>query len=70
MGQRIGSFGSISYQGNTITIEVESETLGSLAITSPDTRVECYWDGSQWVCNSIGFSLSETPGQGQSATSS
>ena len=66
MGQSVGSFGSISYQGNTITIEIETETLGSLALTAPDSRVECYWDGSQWVCNSIGFSQSQTAGQSQS----
>lgn len=67
MGQSVGSFGSISSQGNTITIEIETETLGSLALTSRDSRIECYWDGNQWVCNSITFSQSQTSGQSQSA---
>ncbi len=67
MGQNVGSFGSISFQGNTITIEIESDTLGSLALTAPDSRVECYWDGNQWVCNAIGFSQSQTANQGQNA---
>ena len=66
MGQTEGSFGSISYSANTITIEIESNTLGSLALTDSDGRIECYWDGTQWVCNRIIFNPS---GQSSGANS-
>jgi hypothetical protein len=57
MPQHNGSFGSISYNNNdtTITIEIDPAALGDLALTSPDGRIECYWNGTEWVCNSILF---------------
>jgi hypothetical protein len=67
MGQNVGSFGCVSYNSNSITIEIEPNTLGSLALTSGDGRIECYWDGTQWVCNFVTFNQSESASQ--SATS-
>ena len=61
MGQNNGTYGDVSYTGNSITIEIEPNTLGSVALTTSDARIECYWDGSQWVCNAVSFN------QGQSA---
>ena len=69
MGQHVGSFGSVNYSGNTITIEIEAETLASLALTSANGRIECYWDGTQWVCNSVTFSVSQSQNPSQNATS-
>lgn len=50
-----GSFGSISYDGNTLTIEIAANSLGVIAVTDGHGRIECFWDGTQWVCNSITF---------------
>jgi hypothetical protein len=63
MPQHNGSFGSITYNNNdaTITIEIDPAALGDLALTSADGRIECYWNGTEWVCNSILFA-----GSGQS----
>jgi hypothetical protein len=63
MPQNNGLFGAITTDGNKITIEVPSGTdlLGDVAVTSAVGRVQCFWDGTQWVCNSIEFSLSQNP---------
>ncbi|HEY8224653.1 MAG TPA: hypothetical protein VIG25_05195 [Pyrinomonadaceae bacterium] len=65
MGQHTGSFGTISYDANdpNIHIEIDPAALGDLALTSADGRIECYWDGTQWVCNSVTFAGA---GSGQS----
>jgi hypothetical protein len=60
MGKNIGSFGSVVSEGNKITIEVDPGSLGDIAVTSAAGRIQCFWDGVQWVCNSIEFSLGET----------
>jgi hypothetical protein len=54
-GSESGSFGSVSYDGNTLTIEIASDSLGGIALTSGLERIECFWDGTQWVCNGITF---------------
>lgn len=68
MPQDNGSFGSVTYDGNSINIEINPDALGSLALTASDGRIECYWDGVQWVCNSIGFA-SQSQGNAQAAKS-
>jgi hypothetical protein len=55
MGEKTGSFGSVTYDGDTLNIESNSNTLGGIALTSGEDRIECYFDGTQWVCNSINF---------------
>jgi hypothetical protein len=69
MGQNVGSYGSVSYSENTLTIEIEPSTLGSIALTSANGRVECYWDGNQWVCNSVTFAQADNQSQSPSAMS-
>ena len=59
--QKQGSFGNIIYDGNKITIEAEPDALGDVALTTRDGRKECFWDGIQWVCNSVSSSQSPTP---------
>ena len=55
--QKSGSYGDITYDGTSLSIEIDpNNTLGAIALTSGHERVECYWDGNQWVCQSIGFS--------------
>jgi len=66
MGQHTGSFGTISYEpnDNKITIEIDSSALGDLALVSPTGQIKCYWNGVEWVCNSVTFAGSGT-GQAQ-----
>jgi hypothetical protein len=54
-GNKTGSFGTVTYAGATLNIEINPHTLGGIALTSGDDRIECYFDGTQWVCNSIDF---------------
>ncbi len=54
-GSESGTFGSISYEGNTINIVISDNSLGVIALTSGDGQIECFWDGNQWVCNSVTF---------------
>lgn len=61
MGHKSGSYGEINYNGNHLSIDVDPETLGAIALTTGHERVECYWDGNQWVCQSIGFATSAEP---------
>lgn len=62
MGQKSGTYGNVNYNGNHLTIDIDpNNTLGAIALTSGFERVECYWDGNQWVCQSIGFATSEQP---------
>ena len=65
MGHNSGSIGNISYEGNKITVEAEPDSIGDVSITTPFGRVQCFWDGTQWVCNSIGFTQSGTESQSQ-----
>jgi hypothetical protein len=67
MGEHTGEFGSIIYDGNKITVEAEPDTLGDVSITYAVGRIQCFWDGTQWVCNAIGFSTSQGQGQAQGA---
>jgi hypothetical protein len=53
--KKIGSFGSITSDGNTLTIEIEDNSLGNVSLTDGSGRMECFWDGTQWVCNDITF---------------
>jgi len=54
-----GGYGNISYGGNggkNLTVDANPNTTGNLTMTSETgDLVQCYWDGSQWVCNSISF---------------
>ena len=52
---KTGSFGSVTYGGTMLSIEINPNTLGGIALTSGEDRIECYFDGTQWVCNSIDF---------------
>jgi hypothetical protein len=63
-GQNNG-IGNIRYEGNKITVEAEPDSIGDVSITTAVGRVQCFWDGSQWVCNSIGFSTGQSGGGGQ-----
>lgn len=47
----------ITHSGNKITVEAEPDTLGDVCVTAALGRTECFWDGTQWVCNAVGFSL-------------
>ena len=62
MPQTNGSFGNVSYDGNTIHIAIDPAALGDVALTSPTGRMECYWNGTEWVCNSITFAGSGASG--------
>ena len=55
MPQHNGTFGTISYEtnDNTIHIEIDPAALGDVALTSPTGRIECYWNGVEWVCNRV-----------------
>ena len=64
MGEKSGSFGHVTYDGNTLNIEIDPDSLGSIALNDGQGRVECYWDGNEWVCRVIGFG---TSGQSQAA---
>jgi hypothetical protein len=64
-GQNTGSIGNIRYDGNKITVEGEPDSIGDVSITTAFGRVQCFWDGVQWVCNSIGFSTSQSANAGQ-----
>jgi hypothetical protein len=54
-----GGYGNITYGGNggkNLTVDANPNTTGNLTMTSETgDLVQCYWDGSQWVCNSISF---------------
>jgi hypothetical protein len=56
MGHKNGDFGTIDYTSNNISVAAQPNSLGELTMTS-DTGdlVQCFWDGSQWVCNTISF---------------
>jgi len=60
MGEKIGTFGSVTYDGSEITIDIDPDCLGSLALTARDGRIECYWDGNQWVCQALTFGSGES----------
>ena len=60
MGEKIGSYGNVSYEGTTLNIEIDPNSLGSIAIMDGHSRLECFWDGNQWVCQSIGFAGSSS----------
>ena len=62
MDERTGDFGTISYDGNRITVEAEPDTIGDVSITYTAGRVQCFWDGTQWVCVGIGFVGSQSQG--------
>ena len=66
MEEKTGPFGHVSYDGNSINIAIEPDSLGSLALTHSGGRIECYWDGNQWVCTSISFDT-QSQSQSQSA---
>lgn len=66
MGEKTGPFGSVCYEGNSINIDILPNTLGSLALTHSGGRIECYWDGNQWVCTSLTFDT-QSQNQSQSA---
>ena len=55
MGKESGDFGTITYNGNTLTIEIDSGSIGSVQLTSGTGRRECFWDGNQWVCTVVIF---------------
>ena len=57
------NIGNITYDGNRITVEGEPNTLGDVSVTSANGRIQCFWDGTQWVCNAIGFSQSAPAAQ-------
>ena len=69
MPQHNGTFGTISYEtnDNTIHIAIDPAALGDIALTSPTGRIECYWNGVEWVCNSVTFAGA---GSSQSQSSS
>ena len=46
---------TITYEGNKLTIEIGPNSLGDVAVTDGVERIECFWDGTQWVCNIITF---------------
>jgi hypothetical protein len=54
-----GGYGYITYGGNggkNLTVDANDKTIGDLTMTSESgDQVQCFWDGSQWVCNSISF---------------
>jgi len=58
MAEKYGTFGTVAYTGNNLNIEITPESLGSIALTARDGRIECYWDGNQWVCSSVTFTTS------------
>ena len=62
-----GSFANIIYEGNKITVEAEPDSLGDVSVTAELGRIQCFWDGTQWVCNSIFFSQVESQGECLSA---
>ena len=61
MGEKTGSFGTVTYEGETLNIDITPDTLGGIALTSGDDRIECYFDGTQWVCNTISFGSTGGP---------
>ena len=50
-----GSFGSVSHDGTTLTIDIDPNSMGGIALTSGDDMIKCFWDGTQWVCNDLTF---------------
>jgi hypothetical protein len=68
MGHKHGTYGDVNYSGNQLTIDIDpNNTLGGIALTSGQERVECYWDGNQWVCTSIGFAGNQAQAQAPGA---
>lgn len=65
MPQNTGSLANIRYDGNKITVEAEPDSIGDVSITTALGRVQCFWDGTQWVCNSIGFLTGQSGDAGQ-----
>lgn len=63
-----GFTANIVHDGNKITVEAEPDSLGDVSVTAELGRTQCFWDGTQWVCNSILFSQSESQGEYQSET--
>ncbi|PWT93299.1 MAG: hypothetical protein C5B55_04785 [Blastocatellia bacterium] len=55
MTEKSGSFGTVTYSGNSMNIEIDTDSLGSIALTSGEGRIECYWDGNEWVCQAVSF---------------
>jgi hypothetical protein len=55
-----GGYGNITYGGNegkNLDVEAYPNTIGQLTMTSASgDMVECYWNGTEWVCNSISLS--------------
>jgi hypothetical protein len=68
MLQNNGSFANIIYDGNKITLEAEPDSLGDVSVTATLGRIQCFWDGAQWVCNSILFSQGGGQSQNQGQT--
>jgi hypothetical protein len=64
--QNNGSIGNITYDGNSITVEGEPDSIGDVSVTTAFGRIQCFWDGVQWVCSSIGFGTSQSASAGQS----
>jgi hypothetical protein len=54
-GNKTGSFGTVEWDGTELIIHIDPHSLGGIALTSGADRIECYFDGTQWVCNSINF---------------
>ena len=54
-GNKTGDFGTVEWDGNELKIHIDPDSLGGIALTSGGDRIECFWDGTQWVCNSIDF---------------
>ena len=45
--------GTIAYSGPTITIEMNSDECEGVTLTiSNGSEIQCFWDGTQWVCTS------------------
>jgi hypothetical protein len=68
MQHNTGFTANIVHDGNKITVEAEPDSLGDVSVTAELGRTQCFWDGTQWVCNSILFSQSESQGECQSET--
>jgi hypothetical protein len=70
MAEKSGTFGTVAYTDNNLNIEITPDTLGSIALTARDGRIECHWDGNQWVCSAVTFSTSNGESQSQQAPTS
>lgn len=69
MPEMITSFGTITITGNKICLEINPGCMGHIAVKSPVELEECFWDGTQWVCNSLSYGSgpSQSPDQSPSA---